>query len=466
MEKNTYLQIKMKLKNKRRNRKGISIMIGYILLITTAIIISTIVFQWAKTYIQTDPIECPDGVSISIKKSIYNCENKELNLTLKNNGRFNIGGYLIHATTSPSQELASESLSEYTELGEGKGAVIFVPLGNIMKPNNEIKSVFDLNNLNFSQIYSVEIIPILHQDGKRVNCADARIKEKLSCFVAGPVACNDGIDNDGDSLIDSNDPGCSSLNDTSELDLTVACDDGIDNDGDTFTDSNDPGCSSPTDTSELNLAIECDDGIDNDGDSLIDSNDPECSSPTDTSESVPPLLTLSIRVSTENDDAEERISDGKMNLKSTELELIREAQDQEVGMRFQNINISPGSTIINATIQFTVDEEDSEATNLIIYGQNIDDAQTFSSTSFDITSRAKTTASVTWNNIPTWNTVGEAGPNQKTPNLASIIQEIINRQGWSINNSIVIIVTGSGKRVAESYNGDSGSAPLLEITYT
>ena len=183
MEKNTYLRIKMKLRNKRKNRKGISVMIGYILLITTAIIISTIVFQWAKTYIPTDPIECPDGVSISIKKSIYNCENKELNLTLKNNGRFNIGGYLIHATTSPSQELASESLSEYTELGEGKGAVIFFPFGNPIKPNNEIKNVFDLNNLSFSQIYSVEIIPILHQDGIRVNCADARIKEKLSCFV-------------------------------------------------------------------------------------------------------------------------------------------------------------------------------------------------------------------------------------------------------------------------------------------
>jgi len=199
MEKNTHLQIKMKLKNKKRNQrfspirilpnsnKGISIMIGYILLITTAIIISTIVFQWAKTYIPTDPIECPDGVSIYIKESIYKCDNKELDLTLRNNGRFNIGGYLIHATTSPSQELASEDLSQYTQLGAGKSAVIFIPLGNPMKSNREITSVFNLSDLNFSQIYSVEIIPIIHQDGTRVNCAEARIKEKLSCFEA--TAC-------------------------------------------------------------------------------------------------------------------------------------------------------------------------------------------------------------------------------------------------------------------------------------
>jgi len=168
-------------------------MIGYILLITTAIIISSIVYQWARTYIPTDPTECPDGVSISVKESRYDCENKELNLTLRNNGRFNIGGYLIHATTSPNQILASEELSQYT--GLKIGAVIFIPFGNPMKPNNEIKNVFNLNNTNFSQIYSVEIIPIIHQDETRVNCADARIKEKLSCFIAGeaciPNTCLD-----------------------------------------------------------------------------------------------------------------------------------------------------------------------------------------------------------------------------------------------------------------------------------
>ena len=158
-------------------------MIGYILLITTAIIISTIVYQWAKTYVPTDPIECPDGVSVFVKESSYNCENKELNLTLKNNGRFNIGGYLIHSTTSLDQELASLDLSQYTKLGEGKGAILFFTLDNSMKPNDEIKNVFDLKNINLTQIYSVEIIPIRFQNKNKVNCADARIKETLSCIV-------------------------------------------------------------------------------------------------------------------------------------------------------------------------------------------------------------------------------------------------------------------------------------------
>jgi hypothetical protein len=60
---------------------------------------------------------------------------------------------------------------------------------------------------------------------------------------------------------------------------------------------------------------------------------------------------------------------------------------------------------------------------------------------------------------------GEAGPDQQTPNIASIIQEIVNRPGWSSGNSIVIIVTGTGERTAESYDGNPNGAPLLHLEY-
>ena len=91
---------------------------------------------------------------------------------------------------------------------------------------------------------------------------------------AGMPACSDGIDNDGDGLVDyPMDPGCSSPTDDSELDATHPCDDGIDNDGDGLVDwrldgSGDPGCASAAATSIENPA--CQDGIDNDRDGGID----------------------------------------------------------------------------------------------------------------------------------------------------------------------------------------------------
>lgn len=55
-------------------------------------------------------------------------------------------------------------------------------------------------------------------------------------------ACSDGIDNDGDGVIDGADGGCATPLDTSEHDHFIICDDGIDNDGDGLTDGLDPSC--------------------------------------------------------------------------------------------------------------------------------------------------------------------------------------------------------------------------------
>src|SRR5690606_32998494 len=66
---------------------------------------------------------------------------------------------------------------------------------------------------------------------------------------------------------------------------------------------------------------------------------------------------------------------------------------------------------------------------------------------------------------PSWTVVSEEGPDQRTPNISSIIQEIVNRPGWSSGNSLVIIFEGTGERIAEAYNGEAGSAPLLEVVY-
>ena len=61
-------------------------------------------------------------------------------------------------------------------------------------------------------------------------------------------ACSDGVDNDGDGLVDwPLDPGCSSSRDTSELNPDVQCDDGVDNDGDGMVDAIDCGCAGPLD---------------------------------------------------------------------------------------------------------------------------------------------------------------------------------------------------------------------------
>ncbi|UJS17547.1 MAG: hypothetical protein L3J17_00415 [Candidatus Jettenia sp.] len=176
------------------------------------------------------------------------------------------------------------------------------------------------------------------------------------------------------------------------------------------------------------------------------------------------ILVREIRVAASTDDAEERPS-GSMLLSSTDLDLVFDKYNQMIGIRFNGINIPENATITNAYIQFKADEITSEATSLTIQGEDVDNAVTFAAVSRNISLRPRTTAAVPWSPVP-WTTVGEVGPNQQTPDISSIIQEIMDRPGWSSGNSVVVIFTGTGKRVAEAYDGNQAEAPLLHIEYS
>jgi hypothetical protein len=178
----------------------------------------------------------------------------------------------------------------------------------------------------------------------------------------------------------------------------------------------------------------------------------------------PPPALVEVRVSTSADDAEEQTT-GSVSLTSSDLELVRETTNQTVGMRFVGLDIPRGATILSAYVQFQTDETRSEETLLTVRGQAADNAPVFTTTAYDVSSRPRTVASVEWV-PPAWDVVGEAGSAQQTPDISLVVQEVVGRPGWSSGNALVIVVTGSGKRVAESYDGDASGAPLLHVEYT
>jgi hypothetical protein len=97
-----------------------------------------------------------------------------------------------------------------------------------------------------------------------------------------------------------------------------------------------------------------------------------------------------------------------------------------------------------------------------VLGEANDDALTFTSTVNNITGRPTTNAAVPWT-LSAW-TAGQA---YQSPNIAAIIQEIVNRPGWSSGNDLVLILTTStGERDAVAYDQNSSVAPLLHVEYT
>src|SRR5438552_3606473 len=186
---------------------------------------------------------------------------------------------------------------------------------------------------------------------------------------------------------------------------------------------------------------------------------PASSTPTTTASTI-----LEGRTIASSDDAEEFADSVKtMYLKSSDLELTHDTYDQTVGMRWTGLTIPSGSTITAAYIQFASKESNSQTTNLTISGQAADNATTFTSTSGDISSRPRTAGRIGWAPAP-W-VVGEVGPNQQTPDLSAVIQEIVNRPGWASGNALVLIITGTGHRTAWAYDGSPTQSPLLHVEY-
>ena len=186
----------MKRRGVLSGKKGLSEIIGYVLLISMTMILSVVVYQWIKTYVPKEGIECADGVSVFVQNYSYDCDAKTFNLSVKNSGRFDIAGYFIHATKSPEQELAVTDLSTAaTENGKG-GAVNHWNGG--FSTLNPISSGLimndDFNLESIGQIFKIQLVPLRYEviDGKSraVSCTNGKITQELVCTTGTATFCD------------------------------------------------------------------------------------------------------------------------------------------------------------------------------------------------------------------------------------------------------------------------------------
>jgi FlaG/FlaF family flagellin (archaellin) len=180
---------KSSLYNFLRNRKGVSMIIGYVLLVAVSIVMSVIVYQWIKTYVPTESLKCSEGTSVFIRTINYNCENSTLAITLKNNGKFSINGVYVRVSNVSDGELATIDLSSRLIDGGAISAnsIIFSELvENALTPTEPSNlKLISFNVSGLGQLYKIEIVPIRLQeidDKKRsVSCGESTASEILTC---------------------------------------------------------------------------------------------------------------------------------------------------------------------------------------------------------------------------------------------------------------------------------------------
>ncbi len=136
-------------------------------------------------------------------------------------------------------------------------------------------------------------------------------------------------------------------------------------------------------------------------------------------------------------------------------------------MRFRDVNVPQGVLILDARLKIRAHSNliTGESLYGVIHAEDADDPVGFSGRY--IRDIVKTDAEVNWDHIPYWETTWW----YTSPDISALVQEVIDRSGWSANNAMVI--TYSNRLSAGEYRhfcsyefgSQHTSGPKLEITY-
>ena len=94
-----------------KDKKGLSEMVSYVLLLVIAIGMASAVYAWVKGYLPsaTPKETCNVDASLSVENYACDSATKIINITIRNRGSFNVSGFFIRATNSSLEKTVPTS---------------------------------------------------------------------------------------------------------------------------------------------------------------------------------------------------------------------------------------------------------------------------------------------------------------------------------------------------------------------
>jgi hypothetical protein len=185
-------------------------------------------------------------------------------------------------------------------------------------------------------------------------------------------------------------------------------------------------------------------------------------------------MALDLQVSQATDDCRRIKSGDYWNTAGVEGALGYAASSYKgcgMAFRFLNVAIPVGATITSAYLSFKASASKSlTVVNSKIRGQNSSNPITFS-TQADFDARTWLATIAYWDAIAAWT----ANQWYNSPDIAAIIQAIINLSGWASGNALVLLwedwdlrstQVDNTTRTNWLYEQSSSEAPKLHIEYT
>ena len=173
----------------KKNKSGISLMLSYVLLISIAVSLSIAVYAWMKLASNiAAPADCKEGTSAILSDISCDSDEGKVTLILKNNGYFNIEGIILavgnDTEKAPATYLKPEMEMEISEYSPGN---YFFDVSSPLKPG-ETKTVTFFNNqpVGFNEIKVIQIQPFIrYKEREKIICKNAIIQQDIepSCRI-------------------------------------------------------------------------------------------------------------------------------------------------------------------------------------------------------------------------------------------------------------------------------------------
>jgi len=168
-----------------RNKKGLSEIIGYVLLIVFAISMSVLVYAWLRASTPKAEVACPDAVSIELTEYYSidapdegNANYKRIYLNVTNRGLFGINGVSITLKEGTKAcQIVKVACQDFEDSCEYPGKKI---LFKQFLTQGMMKQIYMVYDSSACAPNKVELIPMRASESGIILCDKSIIKESIT----------------------------------------------------------------------------------------------------------------------------------------------------------------------------------------------------------------------------------------------------------------------------------------------
>lgn len=166
------------------NKKGLSELVSYVLLIVIALGLAAGVYTWMKSNVPSETESCDENTAIIVRDYCLDAVAKTISITFENKGYFDIKGVAMKASKDVSQ-MPTIALQSTDEINSGSTTGRY-DFSEALIPQAITTVLFSYTNLITSILAKIRVQPFINGKEGPIYCDnyyDVTIDQNKACLV-------------------------------------------------------------------------------------------------------------------------------------------------------------------------------------------------------------------------------------------------------------------------------------------